>query len=147
VITQDSDVARYLAGLSEKQRKRVSVLRLKKEEVAQLIVREGIHYMFHSRPLNFYDGLTFPIKVFDALEWNLPVLTARHPPLVELFGDDYPGYVDVRDPQNIVRNIEGNRAIYLQLKMRLKLLSERNTYQQRVDLLLALLRNRRKAVG
>lgn len=136
IVTQDIEIERYLCELSDGGRDRVTVLAMGKDSVAEFINREGVHYLFHSRPLNFYDGLTFPIKIFDALEWNLPVLTARHPPLLELLGENYPCYVDVADPRAICELIEGNKGIYMEVRKLLKEVAERNTYQQRVQALL-----------
>lgn len=78
-------------------RDKVEFLSLNRDGVIERIKKGDVIAAVHTRPLNRYDDITFPIKILDYISWKLPILTLKHKPVVNLLGEDYPFYLDEID--------------------------------------------------
>ena len=136
IVTYDSSINNYLSKLNTSQLEKVQLLSMNKEQVADFIQKENVTYMFHSRPINEYDSLTYPIKFFDALTWNLPTLTAKNFPVVKILGNSYPLYVEVDNPENICKIIASNNNNYYSTLCEIEKIAIENRYQYRVQAIL-----------
>ncbi len=132
IVTNDSYVRVLLGQLSMIDRKKIEVLSMNKHQLDSFIKVNNITFMYHCRPLNDYDGLTYPIKFFDALTWNLPILTSPHEPIKKILGNDYPFYVDVNDPLGICKIIVKNINNYFHTLKFLEKVAEKNGYDHRL---------------
>ncbi|ALO35120.1 hypothetical protein CMT41_10615 [Colwellia sp. MT41] len=136
IVTYDKEIFNYLDSLSTSSRKKVTIHTLDKVGVDKFIKENNITYMFHSRPINEYDNLTYPIKFFDALTWNLPLLTAKNEPVVKVLGANYPLYVDVTNPAEIVKTITQNKPHYFTTLQQIESIALSNRYDNRVGTLI-----------
>ncbi|HBC3489957.1 hypothetical protein WKW42_14970 [Vibrio alginolyticus] len=73
---------------------KVELLSHDRDGVKERIGRGNVIAAVHTRPLNKYDSMTFPIKILDYVSWKLPIISLRHKPLVSLLGNDYPLFYD-----------------------------------------------------
>ena len=132
IVTYDTTINNYLNKLSSKDNKKVTLLSMNKNEIAEFIKNKSITYMFHCRPINEYDNLTYPIKFFDSLTWNLPILTAKNLPIVKILGEDYPLYVRVEDPEHICEVISRNKPNYFKTLKNIEKIASQNRYKDRI---------------
>ncbi|WP_310993449.1 hypothetical protein [Aequorivita marina] len=117
--------------------KHINLNKVPRNEIPQFIAENNIAYAFHTRPRNMYDDLTFPIKVFDFLSFQLPFFTEKHIPLKHLLGNDYPLFASFENKAEINRKIETIQAQeYQELVDLLKAIALNNTYDKRYKKLL-----------
>ncbi|MAO49516.1 MAG: hypothetical protein CML16_01365 [Pusillimonas sp.] len=108
-----------------------------RKAIPQFITDNNIAYAFHTRPRNMYDDITFPIKVFDFLSFQLPFFSERHAPVQKLLGNDYPIFASFENNQEIHRKIKSiNPQEYQELLSLLKEIAVNNTYDKRYKKLL-----------
>lgn len=108
-----------------------------RKDIPQFITDNNIAYAFHTRPRNIYDDLTFPIKVFDFISFQLPFFSERHVPLLNLLGNDYPLFASFDKNEEIhqkIKNIKPDE--YQELLNLLKEIALNNTYDKRYKKLL-----------
>jgi len=55
----------------------VKVAKIPRDTIPVYIKENNIAYAFHTRPRNSYDDLTFPIKAFDFLSFQLPFISEK----------------------------------------------------------------------
>ncbi|PHR13743.1 MAG: hypothetical protein COA40_04160 [Aequorivita sp.] len=111
--------------------------KIPRAEIPQFIRNHNITYALHTRPRNMYDDLTFPIKVFDFLSFQLPFFTEEHVPLKNLLGNDYPLFASFGNIDEIHQKIETLGATeYETLLQYLKRIASNNTYDKRYSKLL-----------
>lgn len=107
-------------------------------EIPHFIKKNNIAYALHTRPRNMYDDLTFPIKVFDFLSFQIPFFSEKHIPLQHLLSNDYPLFASFEDIDQIHNKIkEMDSEAYKDLLQSLKKISINNTYDKRYKKLLA----------
>lgn len=115
----------------------IKLNKVPRKDIPQFIAENNIAYAFHTRPRNMYDDLTFPIKVFDFLSFQLPFFTETHVPLEQLLGNDYPLFASFENKDEIHHKIEAIKLQeYQKLVDFLKEISLNNTYDKRYKKLL-----------
>lgn len=115
----------------------INLDKVPRNEIPQFIAENNIAYAFHTRPRNMYDDLTFPIKVFDFLSFQLPFFTEAHVPLKHLLGNDYPLFASFENKAEIHRKIKMIQPQeYQELVDLLKEIALNNTYDKRYKKLL-----------
>ncbi|MBW7869787.1 MAG: hypothetical protein H3C39_01865 [Flavobacteriia bacterium] len=128
VLTPDTDLNnRY------KIPKELFVSSLKRNQIPDFLKENNVAVAFHTRPRNFYDDITFPIKVMDFINFGLPFLTERHKPMENLMGKDYNLFVDWEDAESVMKKTNDatiHRKVYLK---KLERTAEENTYKKRFD--------------
>lgn len=108
-----------------------------RKDIPQFIIKNNIAYAFHTRPRNMYDDLTFPIKVFDFLSFQLPFFSEKHVPLENLLGNDYTLFASFDNNKEIFHKIESIKLQeYKELLHLLKEIAINNTYDKRYKKLL-----------
>ncbi len=108
-----------------------------RKDIPKFISENNIAYAFHTRPRNMYDDLTFPIKVFDFLSFQLPFFTEIHIPLEHLLGNDYPLFASFENKDEIDHRIKTIKSQeYQELLNLLKEIALNNTYDKRYQKLL-----------
>ncbi|MCG2417532.1 hypothetical protein K8089_00760 [Aequorivita sp. F47161] len=108
-----------------------------RKDIPQFITDNNIAYAFHTRPRNMYDDITFPIKVFDFLSFQLPFFTERHVPVQKLLGNDYPLFASFENNEEIYRKIKSiNPQEYQEILNLIKETALNNTYDKRYKKLL-----------
>tara|TARA_R110002012_G_scaffold42572_6_gene115960 strand:+ start:136273 stop:137274 length:1002 start_codon:yes stop_codon:yes gene_type:complete len=108
-----------------------------RKNIPQFIQENNIAFAFHTRPRNIYDDITFPIKMFDFLSFQLPFFSEEHIPAKRLLGNDYPLFASLENKQEIHRKIKSiNPQEYQALLSLLKELALNNTYDKRYKKLL-----------
>jgi len=106
-------------------------------EIPNFIKENNIAYALHTRPRNMYDDLTFPIKVFDFLSFQLPFFTEPHVPLKNILSNDYPLFVSFGEMDQIHQKIQNlGESDYKALLLSLKEIALNNTYDKRYQKLL-----------
>lgn len=117
--------------------KHIKLNRVPRNDIPKFIEENNIAYAFHTRPRNMYDDLTFPIKVFDFLSFQLPFFTETHVPLKHVLRNDYPLFASFENKEKIHRKIKAiNPQEYQQLVVDLKEIALNNTYDKRYKKLL-----------
>lgn len=109
----------------------VKIQHINREEIVDFILKNNICAAYHTRPRNFYDDITFPIKVLDFLSFQIPFLTEKHAPIEDLMGNDYELYVDWENLDDVKHKTE---YATISRKSHLTLLNEiadKNTYENR----------------
>lgn len=109
----------------------VKIQHINREVIVDFILKNNICAAYHTRPRNFYDDITFPIKVLDFLSFQIPFLTGKHAPLEELMSKDYELYVDWDNLDDVIQKTE---HATISRERHLKLLNEiadKNTYENR----------------
>ena len=115
----------------------VKVAKIPRETIPVYIKENNIAYAFHTRPRNSYDDLTFPIKVFDFLSFQLPFLSEQHVPLKKLVSNQYQLFVSMNNLEGIHAKIQRiDKKEYTLLADFLKEIALNNTYQKRYDQIL-----------
>ncbi len=115
----------------------IEASKIPRSEIPQFIQNNNIAYALHTRPRNMYDDLTFPIKVFDFLSFQLPFFTEKHIPLEILLSNDYPLFASFENLDGIHQKIETIGAdAYEELLQSLKRIALNNTYDKRYKKLL-----------
>lgn len=115
----------------------IKASKIPRAEIPHFVRNNNIGYALHTRPRNMYDDLTFPIKVFDFLSFQLPFFTEKHIPLEKLLGNDYPLFASFENIEQInqkIKNIEAEE--YGNLLQALKKIAINNTYDKRYKKLL-----------
>jgi hypothetical protein len=126
VLSGDKGLVETLKG------KPIILNKVEHDQIIKYIENNNIAYAIHTRPKNTYDDLTFPIKVLDFINMQLPFFTEKHLPLIDLLGDDYKFFCKLRELDNIheiIQNIsetEYKKAMILLYKVKLE-----NTYDDR----------------
>ncbi|MDC8002352.1 hypothetical protein POV26_14995 [Aequorivita todarodis] len=111
--------------------------KIPRAEIAAFIQNNNIAYALHTRPRNMYDDLTFPIKVFDFLSFQLPFFTERHIPLANLLSNDYPLFASFDNLDQVHQKIQSiHPEEYMELLQSLKKIAINNTYDKRYKKLL-----------
>lgn len=106
-------------------------------EILSYIEDNNIAYAIHTRPRNNYDDITFPIKVLDFINMQLPFLTEKHLPLVDLLGDDYNFFCYLSELNNIHEIIQNvSETEYKKVMIFLNKVKLENTYDDRFQKLL-----------
>jgi hypothetical protein len=126
VLTPDNDLRERL-DIPEY----VIIQEIKREEITNFIKNKNISAAYHTRPKNFYDDITFPIKVLDFLAFQIPFLTERHTPLEDLLGKDYDLFVNWEILEDVKRKTEDATIFREKHLKRLSELSAINTYENR----------------
>lgn len=98
----------------------IHLQKLDRKEIPGFIYENNIAYALHTRPRNIYDDLTFPIKVLDFISLQLPFLSERHLPLVNLLGNDYELFISIDNITQIHHKIQN---------------TSENQYQAYIDML------------
>jgi hypothetical protein len=115
----------------------IKAFHIPRGEISQFIKNNNIAYALHTRPRNMYDDLTFPIKVFDFLSFQLPFFTEKHIPLENLLSNDYPLFASFENLDQIHQNIQAlGPEDYKDLHQRLRRIALNNTYDKRYKKLL-----------
>ena len=115
----------------------VKVAKIPRETIPVYIKENNIAYAFHTRPRNSYDDLTFPIKVFDFLSFQLPFISEKHIPLEKLLSNQYQLFVSMNNLEGIHEKIQRiDKKEYTLLADFLKEIALNNTYQKRYDQIL-----------
>lgn len=115
----------------------INLNKVPRNAIPQFIAENNIAYAFHTRPRNMYDDLTFPIKVFDFLSFQLPFFSEKHVPLKNLLGNDYPLFASFDNNEEIFHKIESIKLLeYQELLLLLKEIALNNTYDKRYKKLL-----------
>lgn len=119
------------------KRTSIRATKVPRAEIPSFIRENNIAYALHTRPRNMYDDLTFPIKVFDFLSFQLPFFTEAHVPLKNLLSNDYPLFVSFEEMERIHQKIQNLGELeYKALLLSLKELALNNTYDKRYQKLL-----------
>ena len=113
----------------------INLSKVNHSEIERFISYNNIAFGFHTRPRNFYDDVTFPIKVLDFISLQLPFLTERHKPIVKLLGQDYKLFVNVKDSEQIEELISKYliKSEYENQLCFLKTIANSNTYSDRYE--------------
>jgi len=115
----------------------ILALKLPHAEIPAFIKVNNIAYALHTRPRNMYDDLTFPIKAFDFLSFQLPFFTEPHIPLQNLLSNAYPLFVSFEEMDGIHWKIkEFGAPEYKALLLSLRKTALNNTYDKRYQKLL-----------
>lgn len=131
VLSGDRNLKETLIGKS------IVLNKVEHHLIQEFIEKNNIAFAIHTRPRNDYDDLTFPIKVLDFINLQLPFFTDRHLPLVDLIGKDYSLFHDMKDLKGIHKKIQNTSLDeYLELTEFLKKLKLENTYDNRFKKLL-----------
>mgnify|MGYP000244667428 CR=1 FL=1 len=131
ILSGDKDLKQKVAATH------INLNKVPRKEIPQFISENNIAYAFHTRPRNIYDDLTFPIKVFDFLSFQLPFFSEKHIPLLHLLGNDYPLFASFENNEEIYRKIKNiNQQEYQDLLNLLKETALNNTYDKRYKKLL-----------
>jgi len=102
------------------------------DQMIKYIEDNNIAYAIHTRPRNTYDDLTFPIKVLDFINMQMPFFTEKHLPLIDLLGDDYKLFNNLRELDNIHEIIQNVSEIeYKKMMIFLYEVKLENTYDDR----------------
>lgn len=133
ILSGDKDLEHKTSGFP------VHLDRVPRKEIPQFIESNNITFAFHTRPRNHYDDLTYPIKVFDFLSFQIPFISEKHIPLCKTLGNDYPlfaSYSNLEEIFNLIQSI--NATEYKQLSLLLKDIAQKNTYDERYKKLLSI---------
>ncbi len=115
----------------------IKLTKIPRNSIPVYIKANNIAYAFHTRPRNSYDDLTFPIKVFDFLSFQLPFLSEQHVPLKKLVSNQYQLFVSMNNLEGIHEKIQRiDEKEYSLLVDFLKEIALNNTYQKRYDQIL-----------
>ena len=115
----------------------IKASKIPRAEIPQFIIDNNIAYALHTRPRNMYDDLTFPIKVFDFLSFQLPFFTEKHIPLQNLLSNDYPLFASFENLEQINQKIQAlGIEEYKNLLQSIKKIAFNNTYDKRYKKLL-----------
>lgn len=130
-IISNDDISSKISKINS--RNTVKVIKgISHSEVIKTLYEEKITFAIHPRPLNKYDSLTYPIKIFDFISCLLPFFTLKHKPLLNLFDANYPLFVNSITPHEIDKGIEfflKNRQNYLEIINYLSLIREKVSYE------------------
>ncbi len=85
----------------------ISADKVSHSKIPEFIQNHNIAVALHTRPRNNYDDITFPIKVLDFISFQLPFLSNRHVPLIDLLGSNYCLFADINDYDALNEAIEG----------------------------------------
>ena len=131
VLSGDKDLNQNLAHLP------IHLESVNHNEIANFITLNNIAFAMHTRPINEYDELTFPIKILDFVSLQLPFFSEKHSPLVGLLGSDYRLFLSINDFENIHKIINNlSQPEYSSLLGFLKEITKKNTYNERYKKLL-----------
>lgn len=131
VLSGAKNIAEMILGTS------VLATKCPRAEIPNFIKENNIAYALHTRPRNMYDDLTFPIKVFDFLSFQLPFFTEPHVPLKNILSNDYPLFVSFAEMDRIHQKIQNlEESDYKALLLSLKEIALNNTYDKRYQKLL-----------
>lgn len=115
----------------------IKLTKIPRNSIPVYIKENNIAYAFHTRPRNSYDDLTFPIKVFDFLSFQLPFISEKHIPLEKLLSNQYQLFVSMNNLEGIHEMIQRiDEKEYSLLVDFLKEIAINNTYQKRYDQIL-----------
>ncbi len=115
----------------------IKLAKVSRDTIPDYIEKNNIAYAFHPRPRNLYDDLTYPIKVFDFLSFQLPFITEKHKPLEILLSNQYALFASMNDLGLIHQKIETiNLEEYTSIVDFLKEIALQNTYKKRYAKLL-----------
>ncbi len=115
----------------------ITATKIPRNDIPQFIQNNNIAFALHTRPRNMYDDLTFPIKVFDFLSFQLPFFTEKHIPLEKLLSNDYPLFASFENLDAIHQQIQKIETTeYEALLQSLKEIAFNNTYDKRYKKLL-----------
>ncbi len=115
----------------------IAVSKILRDSIPEFISANNIAYAFHTRPRNKYDDLTFPIKIFDFLSFQLPFFTEKHLPVEKLLSNQYQLFASMNNLEVIHSNIQAIDAKEYSLIVDfLKEIALNNTYQKRYDQIL-----------
>lgn len=89
LVTRDESLV-YEHSMYPKVKDNIEILSLNRDGVIGRLRQGDIIAAVHSRPINNYDAITYPIKILDYISWKLPIITLKHEPIIELLGGDYP---------------------------------------------------------
>jgi hypothetical protein len=125
-------------NLEEKtQNTSISISKIPRNSIPDFVDTNNIAYAFHTRPRNKYDDLTFPIKVFDFLSFQLPFFTEKHIPVEKLLSNQYQLFASMNNLEEIHNIIESiDTKEYSLIIDFLKEIAINNTYQKRYDRIL-----------
>jgi hypothetical protein len=125
-------------NLEEKtQNTSISISKIPRNSIPDFVDTNNIAYAFHTRPRNKYDDLTFPIKVFDFLSFQLPFFTEKHIPVEKLLSNQYQLFASMNNLEEIHNIIESiDTKEYSLIIDFFKEIAINNTYQKRYDRIL-----------
>ena len=125
-------------NLEEKtQNTSIAISKIPRNSIPDFVDTNNIAYAFHTRPRNKYDDLTFPIKVFDFLSFQLPFFTEKHIPVEKLLSNQYQLFASMNNLEEIHNIIESiDTKEYSLIIDFLKEIAINNTYQKRYDRIL-----------
>jgi len=86
----DLDSQLIEAGLKEK----IHYTSLPHSRVLDYIKENQISFLIHTRPLNSYDAITYPIKIMDCISFGLPIISFKNDPMISLLSTNYPFFID-----------------------------------------------------
>lgn len=117
----------------------ITLTKVNHDKIGKYIADNNIAFGFHTRPRNFYDDVTFPIKVLDFISLQLPFFTEKHKPIVDLLGKEYKLFVDVNNAVEIEQIISqySSEIDYKQQLDNLKTIANSNTYAERYERIFA----------
>ncbi|MEQ8219572.1 MAG: hypothetical protein RH981_15140 [Arenibacter sp.] len=111
--------------------------KLDRKEIPKFIQQNNIAYALHTRPRNMYDDITFPIKVLDFISLQIPFISERHLPLINLLSIKYDLFMSFDDLDFIHSKIQTiGIEKYKEYSEMLYQLSIENTYDRRYKKLL-----------
>lgn len=126
VLTSDEDLNQRFSIPSH-----LVIQYVKRENIVNFMNENNIGVAYHTRPRNFYDDITFPIKVLDFICYQIPFLSEKHIPIEQLMGKEYELFVDWSDLDDIINKT--NNATFFRDKhlSYLNELADNNTYDKR----------------
>lgn len=133
ILSGDSDIEAKTSGFP------VQLDKIARNDIPRFIESNNIAYAFHTRPINQYDEITYPIKVFDFLSFQLPFISERHKPICTLLGNEYPlfaSYDNLHDIYKLLKTIKADD--YRKITFLLMDVAKKNTYEERYKKLLAI---------
>ncbi|AVF58873.1 hypothetical protein [Vibrio diabolicus] len=89
LVTRDEKIV-FEHSMYPNVKDNIEILSLNRDGVIERLRQGDIIAAVHSRPINNYDAITYPIKVLDYISWKLPIITLKHEPIIELLSEDYP---------------------------------------------------------
>lgn len=123
-------------SLSKNNFPNITIDSIPQDQIRNFITKNNIHFLIHSRPRNDYDDLTYPIKIFDSISLNLPIISLPHPPLVKLLGSDYPLFISSLDTttiKSLINNVISNPQIYSDIKIRYQHIADSRSYSKIIN--------------
>lgn len=133
LITRDIELVKSHLSYEESKDK-IILKSMNKSEWVHYIERNKVLCAIHSRPRNEYDDMTFPIKILDYISYNIPFISLKHKPLVEMLGDNSTLVVDdFKDTGKIISRLHSDEVFYNKCVKEIKETADKFTYKNNFD--------------